>query len=207
MSGFKRMQSKVFWSQMAAQDLDNIPLIVKTSPEVPTINIDNSYCNFGRDSDTDNLSDSENKIDNITVINVPVDTSKNDKSLLNTIQEEANGICDKEIIVEKLIDNKRSTSPHSESHGSLDSGFSDSERSKSTDGTPKKIKRRTKRSRGKPKVNPRLNELWKDNELPPDPSFTSTPDRQISTARSRQSIIFSSEILSALENDIKQSQR
>ncbi|KAF7996528.1 hypothetical protein HCN44_002160 [Aphidius gifuensis] len=206
MSGFKRMQSKVFWSQMAAHDLDNIPLIVNTNPEPPTINVDNSYCNFGRDSDTDNLSDSENKIDNITVINIPIEKSKNDKTL-NTIQEEANGICDKEIIVEKLIENKRSTSPHSESHGSLDSGFSDSERSKSTDGTPKKIKRRTKRSRGRPKVNPRLNELWKDNELPPNPTFTSTPDRPLSTARSRQSIIFSNEILSALENDIKQSKR
>lgn len=237
MSGFKRMQSKVFWGQMAAQDMDNIPLLIRNRSETPPSpkHLDNSYCNFGRDTDTDNVSDTssqenQSKIENITAINIQnIADNKNEKTIgencFKNIQDEAsvenlNENNDNEgKIIHRIGENFRCSSPVSEGHGSLDSGFSDSERAKSPginiDGTPKRMRKRTKRLRDRPRVNPRLNALWKENEIPPNPAHTSTPNRESSSssfssssaARSRQSVLFNSEIIVALENDLKQSTR
>lgn len=87
----------------------------------------------------------------------------------------------------------RTSGSQCQGHGSLDSGFSDSETSKSPglldDGTPRRQRRRRRKSRDRPKGNPRVNALFREHEL----LHTSTPKRDFPGARSRQSMIFTND--------------
>lgn len=88
-----------------------------------------------------------------------------------------------------LMENRSLAMPHNESSSSpcnrsLDSGFSDSERSNSPeiyiDGTPRQRRRRRRMlTREGPllpqRLHDRLSSLWKDTERPPNPAHTSTP--------------------------------
>ncbi|XP_011298174.1 protein inscuteable homolog [Fopius arisanus] len=196
MSGFKRMQSRVFWGHMEAQDLDRTPLLGSSSRVLQT-----SYCNFGRDTDTEKDSDtSHEEIElsqsvslNITAIRVnEVIEEGGEVQLQTSIERRLSQV--PEDVPESLGDAEccRSASPRCQGHGSLDSGFSDSERSKSPgvgdDGTPRRHRRRRRRS-DRPRANPRVNALFREHDL----LHTSTPKRELPGARCRQSMIFTSD--------------
>ncbi|KAG8040136.1 hypothetical protein G9C98_000706 [Cotesia typhae] len=161
MSGFKRMQSRIFWNQMANHDLDNKPLILNSSPESESNGKNASYCNLGRDSDTDTDKISENsfKFDETC----KVDSNCNITAVIvdNKPSEENNNE-----VVE--LENQQLARVLSPDHGSLDSGFSDSENSdgKSNLNTRRRRKR-TKKESEKKIVNKNL--FWMK------PTHTSTP--------------------------------
>ncbi|XP_063979773.1 protein inscuteable homolog [Diachasmimorpha longicaudata] len=192
MSGFKRMQSRVFWGQMEAYDLDKTPLLGASSQHSQ-----NSYCNFGRDTDTEKDSDTSHEDDeltgnsvnmNITAIRIEQVIEEGSEVQLRTSGEVRENA--EEIVVQECC---RSSSQQCQGHGSLDSGFSDSERSKSPDiidnGTPRRQRRRRRRSRDRPRPNPRISALFREHDL----LHTSTPKREFPGARSRQSMIFTSD--------------
>ncbi|XP_057326976.1 protein inscuteable homolog [Microplitis mediator] len=166
MSGFKRMQSRVFWNQMARHDLDIAPLICKTSPERQIDRADASYCNFGRDSDTDTDKISENSF----TAGDQVDSNCNitacfvtDKTQDDLPEENGNSSMVPEIENAQLA---RVLSPD-QGHGSLDSGFSDSENSKSGNLDTSRRRRKRRKKRDGKVVNKNL--FWMK------PSHTSTP--------------------------------
>lgn len=166
MSGFKRMQSKVFWNQMARHDLDNAPLICKSSLERQIEHEDASYCNFGRDSDTDTDKISENSF----TAGGQVDSNCNitacfvtDKAQDDLLEENGHSLMVPEIENAQLA---RVLSPD-QGHGSLDSGFSDSENSKSGNLDTSRRRRKRRKKRDGKVVNKNL--FWMK------PSHTSTP--------------------------------
>lgn len=72
----------------------------------------------------------------------------------------------------------RSCSPLSQDLRSLDSGFSDSERSNCSElyenETPRR-RRRRKRIKDQHKIHPRSGVVWLEDETIPNPTYTSTP--------------------------------
>ncbi|XP_015119704.1 protein inscuteable homolog [Diachasma alloeum] len=209
MSGFKRMQSRVFWGHMEAQDLDKTPLLGGTSSRL----LQTSYCNFGRDTDTEKDSDTSREGDELTGNSMSMNITA---IRINEVIEEGSEVQLRTSIEGSLLevpedveDNVeeienpgtgsaveqccRSSGQQCQGHGSLDSGFSDSERSKSPDimdnGAPRRQRRRRRRSRDRPRVNPRVNALFREHDL----LHTSTPKREFPGARSRQSMMFTSD--------------
>ncbi|XP_043267700.1 protein inscuteable homolog isoform X2 [Venturia canescens] len=201
MSGFKRMQSKVFWGQMAAQDaIESSPLIGGISASSSVASLPNAYSNFGMrhdDSET-SLRDSDASDGNVTAIRVSElvlerDNQPNDSFERKRMREEvapdtreksrdaADGKSELAVDAAEV----KCSSTASPCNRSLDSGFSDSERSNSPDvydedGTPKRQRRRRRAvTRGRAqlahRIHSRLSSLWKDSDLPPNPAHTSTP--------------------------------
>ncbi|CAD6208052.1 GSCOCG00010326001-RA-CDS [Cotesia congregata] len=161
MSGFKRMQSRVFWTQMANHDLDNAPLILNSSPESEANGRNASYCNLGRDTDTDTDKVSENSFKFDETRNV--DSNCNITAVIvdkNPSEENNNEVVE--------LENQQLARVLSPDHGSLDSGFSDSENS---DGklnvNTSRRRRRTKKKGERKIVNKNL--FWMK------PTHTSTP--------------------------------
>ncbi|XP_034944621.1 uncharacterized protein insc [Chelonus insularis] len=239
MAGFKRMQSKVFWGQMAAQDIEHIPLICRNTNSVDSRLIQSAYCNFGRESDTDvekhsdsssSGADMQSEVDancNITAVKLQI-TYGNDNNLddhtkvqVDDTVEECNELENNNDTkkfprdVEDVGDNlevDESPEEHEQDieeyqdsvpslglqffnpdqeHGSLDSGFSDSETSKcggNVDNAMRKRKKRRKKSRDYTRVHGRLSFLWNSHEIPPNPAHTSTPKltRDCQVFQSRQ---------------------
>ncbi|XP_017883297.1 protein inscuteable homolog [Ceratina calcarata] len=192
MSAFKRHQSKVFWNQMATKDLESLdPFaarndfvkfkqnvgdnfeIVEGETEEPSSSINNS-------SDT---ADGEN----VTAIRVYPNDNDDRQYSMTTINEEnmMTQVATMDIKDEDKEDDNnivlrnRSCSPLSQDLRSLDSGFSDSERSNCSEcyenETPRRRKRRKRVKDRRHGLNPRLKAVWLEDETLPNPTYTSTP--------------------------------
>ncbi|XP_043468640.1 protein inscuteable homolog [Leptopilina heterotoma] len=188
MSGFKRRQSRVFWNQMATQDLNgkcsfsysdntlnNSQIIdVTQSPRTLSIRIDSE--NSSNFNDYDDENDTTTDVSNVTVIRVEPISQSNESSQAS---EGNNSAISERLLGNVVSGEERSYSPASLGHKSLDSGFSDSDSSCAEVGISAARRRRVKnrQSRQKRPRNHRLNSLWRDNEAPPYPSHHSTPKR------------------------------
>ena len=82
MSGFKRMQSKVFWGQMAAHDHEEAPLIhgLAANGAAATAilgQLSNAYCNLAMNSEDseESVRGSDESNSNVTVIRVSEENS------------------------------------------------------------------------------------------------------------------------------------
>lgn len=194
------MQSRVFWGQMAAHDLDHTPLLVSNVQQTPATLLQNSYCNFGRDSDTDAEKHSNESLhDAVLPVNeVPeaLEISQSQIRLPTELNVTENELIEQEdgVVIPEDAGNEekyrmagqnapRAFGPLDEGHGSMDSGFSDSERSRSPDfidNGGRRRRRRRRRSLNRPRGNHggfKFQSFWRDNEIP-NPAHTSTPKRQ-----------------------------
>ncbi|KAK0086586.1 hypothetical protein PV325_002895 [Microctonus aethiopoides] len=246
------MQSKVFWSHMAAQDFDNAPLLRSNSCNSTSKIHQNSYCNLGRDSDTDDNDRSINNSPNRSIVDVTTINAIGHKDRIininnnvdiiteDCVQQQSSRIqCDKwnesnqnakeyneESVDLTKIKNpipiiKRSFSPLEQGHGSLDSGFSDSEHSREGQSagnidniSTRRRRRRRKRSRdrrdsiGMNFHHSRLNLIWMENELTSTPSHTSTPKRNIPEFKERHNSQYNENlVLGNINKDAHSNQR
>ncbi|XP_015607662.1 protein inscuteable homolog [Cephus cinctus] len=203
MSGFKRHQSKVFWSYMASQDVGQTPFPHRDVDQPRSL--PSFYCNLNATADDGEESlrgydstDGLHRTGNITTIRIGEEDSKQQPDIRTPspqMDKDMDGLpmsktssdetsCSGAVAQEpheEVVSQDRSYSPNSHGHRSQDSGFSDSERSESPgicgNSTPRR--RRTNRPRDRrrsKRVYPkRLESPWKDNEVPPHPAHTSTP--------------------------------
>ncbi|XP_047366162.1 uncharacterized protein LOC124955582 isoform X1 [Vespa velutina] len=201
MNTFKRHQSKVFWEQMSSQDLKKDFMIRRKDPvEVfqfpPPPSTDTDYPS---ENDEENRSSSlrENNftnVDNVTVIHVcpRVSETQCDKTFDDALircrenptilQEERTDIS---VGTHKnegniVVSENRSLSPLSQDLKSLDSGFSDSERSNCSqtleDESPQRRRRRRRKAKERNRrIRHKIGSLCSENNLIPRPTCTSTP--------------------------------
>ncbi|XP_035742159.1 uncharacterized protein LOC118450470 isoform X1 [Vespa mandarinia] len=201
MNTFKRHQSKVFWEQMSSQDLKKDftirrkdPVEVFQFPPPPSTDTD-----YPSENDEENRSSSlrENNftnVDNVTVIHVcpRVSETQRDKTFDDTLircrenptilQEERTDIS---VGTHKnegniVVSENRSLSPLSQDLKSLDSGFSDSERSNCSqtleDESPQRRRRRRRKAKERNRrIRHKIGSLCSENNLIPRPTCTSTP--------------------------------
>nr|XP_003705880.1 PREDICTED: protein inscuteable homolog [Megachile rotundata]XP_012146666.1 PREDICTED: protein inscuteable homolog [Megachile rotundata]XP_012146668.1 PREDICTED: protein inscuteable homolog [Megachile rotundata]XP_012146669.1 PREDICTED: protein inscuteable homolog [Megachile rotundata]XP_012146670.1 PREDICTED: protein inscuteable homolog [Megachile rotundata] len=193
MSAFKRHQSKVFWNHMAAQDLESV------DPFGARNNFTRTKQNRGTcfeipEEEAEERSSSINESDtfetaNVTAIRVCPNGNENSQDLYPTISiHEDNNLMTQTVTMDIKDEDKdddeniagainRSCSPLSQDLRSLDSGFSDSERSNCSElyenETPRR-RRRRKRVRDR-KHGTKLGATWLEHETLPDPTYTSTP--------------------------------
>ncbi|KAL2724753.1 protein inscuteable [Vespula maculifrons] len=197
MNNFKRYQSKVFWEQMSSQDLKKDSTIRRKDPvEVlqfpPPPSTDTDYPS---ENDEENRSSSlrENNftnVDNVTVIHVcpKVNELQCDDALIQCrenptlLQREKTDITvgTHENKENTVVSGNRSLSPLSQDLKSLDSGFSDSERSNCSqtleDESPQRRRRRRRKAKERNRrIRHKIGSLWSENDLIPRPTCTSTP--------------------------------
>lgn len=134
----------------------------------------------------DNSSDTIDG-DNVTAIRVYPDDNDHRRYATTTIHEEnmMTQVATMDIKDEDKEDDNnmvlrnRSCSPLSQDLRSLDSGFSDSERSNCSEccenETPRRRRRRKRVKDRRHGLNPRLNAVWLEDETLPNPTYTSTP--------------------------------
>ncbi|KAI4476371.1 hypothetical protein M0804_013642 [Polistes exclamans] len=202
MNTFKRYRSKVFWEQMSSQDLKKNSTIRRKDPvEVlqfpPPPPIDTDYPSENEEEEENRSSSLREShftnVDNVTVIHVcPVvsesqqDKTFNDASIREEnptiLQGEKTDINDGKHENEgnTIVSENRSLSPLSQDLKSLDSGFSDSERSNCSqtleDESPQRRRRRRKKAKERNRrIRHKIGSLWLEKDLIPRPTCTSTP--------------------------------
>ncbi|KAI4495547.1 hypothetical protein M0802_008559 [Mischocyttarus mexicanus] len=205
MNNFKRYQSKVFWEQMSSLDLKKNstirrkdPVEVLQFPPPPPIDTDYPSENEEEEEEENRSSTSLREshftnVDNVTVIHVcpVISESKRDKTFNDAsirkenpttiLQGEKTDINDgkEEKEGNTIVSENRSLSPLSQDVKSLDSGFSDSERSNCSqnleDESPRRRRRRKKIKERNRQIRHKIGSLWIDNNLIPRPTYTSTP--------------------------------
>ncbi|XP_076646658.1 INSC spindle orientation adaptor protein [Halictus rubicundus] len=186
MSAFKRHQSRVFWGHMEAQDLG------RRSPFGARNDLAGTRISEEVEPEESSINES-NTVENITAIHVC--PSENRQDLYSVAS-----ICDGDIMTQTATmdiqdDDKddednvvlanRSCSPMSHDLRSLDSGFSDSERSHCSEHYEHETPRRRRRRRLKDRrmgTHSRVGSVWFDKSLP-NPMFTSTPKNSRSLSR------------------------
>ncbi|XP_012279787.1 protein inscuteable homolog [Orussus abietinus] len=188
MSRFKRDQSRVFWGRMASQDLQEDPFsrlqgplqgLPEEGPESPQEFSSSSQENGVEDLQEDAI-ESKELSDNATVREVlPEDPGERvEDEVARGAEEDPEGIHRSEPRdLGRFVDFR-----------SEDSGFSDSERSTSPDELRSKERRSgprrrhcsTPRSRRRRRldIQQRVDSPWRDGEVPPGPSHTSTPKQK-----------------------------
>ncbi|XP_034193528.2 INSC spindle orientation adaptor protein [Osmia lignaria lignaria] len=195
MSAFKRHQSKVFWNHMATQDLESV------DPFVARNDFTRSKQNHGPihdipEEEAEERSSSINESDtfetaNVTAIRICPNGNENSQDLYHaTTIHEGNDLMtqmvtmdikdeDKEDEENVAVPINRSCSPLSQDLRSLDSGFSDSERSNCSElyenETPRRRRRRKRVRDRKHGIHSRAGATWLEHETLPDPTYTSTP--------------------------------
>ncbi|XP_015181225.1 PREDICTED: uncharacterized protein LOC107068905 [Polistes dominula] len=203
MNTFKRYQSKVFWEQMSSQDLKKNSTIRRKDPvEVlqfpPPPPIDTDYPSENEEEKEENQSSSLREshftnVDNVTVIHVcsVVSESQQDKTFndVSICKENSTIIQGKKMDINNgtqenegntIVSEIRSLSPLSQDLKSLDSGFSDSERSNCSqtieDESPQRRRRRRKKAKERNhRIRHKISPLWLGKDLIPRPTCTSTP--------------------------------
>ncbi|XP_076249736.1 INSC spindle orientation adaptor protein [Calliopsis andreniformis] len=191
MSGFKRYQSKVFWNHMASQDLQSIDPFatrsdlakVKQSPR------EQEVLQEEMEERSSSINESDTTDGNITAIHVCPGEKRNCETLYSVAT-----ICDDNVMTQmatmeikdeekedeenNVVLAHRSYSPVSHDLRSLDSGFSDSERSNCSElyenETPRR-RRRRKGAKDRRGVYSRVGSHWVEDETLPNPTYTSTP--------------------------------
>ncbi|XP_076380594.1 INSC spindle orientation adaptor protein isoform X1 [Megalopta genalis] len=174
MSAFKRHQSKVFWGHMEAQDQGRLGPFARTK-----------ICEEPLPEESSTSVNESDTVENITAIHVcPAENRQDLYSLAS--------ICDGDVMTQTATmdiadDDKedednvvlanRSCSPMSHDLKSLDSGFSDSERSHCSELYENETPRRRRRRRLKDRrqgTHSRIGSVWLDRSTP-NPVCTSTP--------------------------------
>ncbi|XP_076665381.1 INSC spindle orientation adaptor protein [Andrena cerasifolii] len=195
MSAFKRHQSKVFWGHMATQDLESLdPFAARND----FAKVRQNPCRESAiaEEEAEERSSSTNESDtidngNITAIHVCPSENRDREGLYSV----ATTVCDENVMTQvatmeikdddkvddedNIVLANRSCSPMSQDLRSLDSGFSDSERSNCSEVYENETPiRRRRRKRVKDRlhgVQQRIGSLWLGGEALPSPSYTSTP--------------------------------
>ncbi|KZC09259.1 PREDICTED: protein inscuteable homolog [Dufourea novaeangliae] len=187
MSAFKRRQSRVFWGQMEELDMGRLDRFAARNDDLARQNLRRNMEVHEEEAEERSSSINESDtVQNITAIHV---CPSEDREDLYSVASICNGnvmtqtatmdIQDEEKEDENnivLVD--RSCSPISQDLRSLDSGFSDSERSNCSEHyeneTPMRRRRRRRIKDRRQSVHPRLGSVWLDESLP-NPTYTSTP--------------------------------
>ncbi|KAL2718376.1 Protein inscuteable like protein [Vespula squamosa] len=200
MNNFKRHQSKVFWEQMLSQDLKKDSTIRRKDPvEVLQFPPPPTDTDYPSENDEENRSSSlrENNftnVDNVTVIHVcpKVSEPQRDRTFDDTLiqcRENATILQGEKTDItvgthenkgNTVVSENRSLSPLSQDLKSLDSGFSDSERSNCSqtleDESPQRRRRRRKKAKERNRrIRHKIGSIWSENDLIPRPTCTSTP--------------------------------
>ncbi|XP_060831482.1 protein inscuteable homolog [Bombus pascuorum] len=193
MSAFKRHQSKVFWSHMASQDLESLdPFASRNDFAKVKQNIAHNLEVAEEETEEEHsssINDTSDTIDAENVTAIRVCLNENDErqySRMTTIDEE--NLMTQTVTMEIKDEDKgdennivlanRSCSPLSQDLRSLDSGFSDSERSNCSELYENETPRRRRRKRVKDRrhgMHSRIGAVWLENETIPNPTYTSTP--------------------------------
>lgn len=193
MSAFKRHQSKVFWNYMASQDLESLGAFASRNDFAKAKQ--NIACNFEiaeeeAEEHSSSVNDTSDTIDGENVTAIRVSLNENDErqySTTTTIDEE--NLMTQTATMEIKDEDKenennivlanRSCSPLSQDLRSLDSGFSDSERSNCSElyenETPRHRRRRKRVKDRRHGMHSRLGAVWLKDESIPNPTYTSTP--------------------------------
>lgn len=195
MSVFKRHQSKVFWGHMATQDLESLdPFAMKDDFAKGKQNLVQKFEIVEEETEerSSSINDTTDTIDgeNVTAIRVCTNENENrqiysttttieeENLMIQTVTMEIKDEEDKEDECNIVLAN-RSCSPLSQDLRSLDSGFSDSERSNCSEfyenETPRRRRRRKRVKDRRHGMHPRIGAVWLDNETLPNPTYTSTP--------------------------------
>ncbi|XP_076767006.1 INSC spindle orientation adaptor protein [Xylocopa sonorina] len=191
MSAFKRHQSKVFWSHMATQDLESLDRFATRSDRSKIKqNVGNNFGIIEEETEdrSASVNDTSDTIDsvNVTAIRVCPNENEHQHYTTTTIHEKdmMTQVATMEIKDEDKEDGNnivvanRSYSPLSQDLRSLDSGFSDSERSNCSElyenETPRR-RRRRKRVKDRQHGTTRIGAVWLQDETLPNPTYTSTP--------------------------------
>ncbi|EFN85505.1 protein inscuteable homolog [Harpegnathos saltator] len=192
MSAFKRYQSRVFWNQMASRDLGDDYFVEKNAlPERDRFESPPHEGNTKEreEEEEDSTGKSENdtvssgEITAIRVCRNADEDMEQNTCQISSIHDESVARCrmdmeeSKEEGEHEVVAKNRSCSPLSQDLKSLDSGFSDSERSNCSEAyenaTPKrKSRRRRIRER---RIQPKIASPWLEEVSPPNPMHTSTP--------------------------------
>lgn len=189
MSAFKRYQSKVFWGQMASQDLGfdrfnaqaELPRFKQNFlPEPIELPEKEEEEEEEEEQEVNESSGGCNEHDtvdgqNITAIHVCQNINNRSETTSTT------AACEND--ENNAMSENRCCSPLSQDLRSQDSGFSDSERSNCSElyenETPRRRRRRSKtfgrKSERQRKIHGRIGNLWLDEDILPNPSCTSTP--------------------------------
>ncbi|XP_076626659.1 INSC spindle orientation adaptor protein [Colletes latitarsis] len=191
MSAFKRNQSKVFWSHMASQDLESVDhFAARNDLAKVKQNFRREFTILEEEAEERSTSINEsNTIDgeNITAIHIcPGENVYRQYSVAS--------ICDGDVMTQtatmdikdedkedegNIVLANRSCSPVSHDLRSLDSGFSDSERSNCSElyenETPRRRRRRRRFKDRRHGAHSKLDSNWLEDETLLNPTCTSTP--------------------------------
>ncbi|XP_053995195.1 protein inscuteable homolog [Hylaeus anthracinus] len=196
MSAFKRHQSKVFWDHMASEDLGTVDpfaarnelakdknfrrefAILEEEAEEISSSIDESDTIDGENITAIHICHAEDENRQFSVASICEGNVMTQTATMDIKEDEDKEEDDNNIGSENNMVN-RSCSPMSHDLRSLDSGFSDSERSNCSEfyenETPRRHRRRRRFKDRRHGVHSRLGSVWLEDETLPNPTFTSTP--------------------------------